>query len=126
MKPSRGQREAEHRSNAQLTSIEDFFGAVTSFGYGAGGSLTSITCPSTTGSSITYAYDQASQASATFASSDVPNYNGTELCWSINALASAQSCGTQAPSGATYYSYTSDGQLSNVLPTSSSQALVCT
>ncbi|MHB8289617.1 MAG: RHS repeat domain-containing protein, partial [Acidimicrobiales bacterium] len=59
MKPSRGQHDAEHRSNAQLTSIEDFFGAVTSFGYGARGSLTSITYPSATGSSITYAYDQA-------------------------------------------------------------------
>ncbi len=200
MKPSRGQREAEHRSNAQLTSIEDFFGTVTSFNYGVRGSLTSITYPSATGSSITYAYDQAlnmtnenttapgqptgtgyetwaynadelrsaeylngsstpsyswnynsrlmvtsnettsfsyhnngaiissssSQASTTFASSFVPNYNGTELCWSINALVSAPSCGTQAPSGATCYFYTSDGQLSNALPTSSSQALVCT
>ncbi|MHB8290076.1 MAG: RHS repeat domain-containing protein [Acidimicrobiales bacterium] len=122
MKPSRGQRDTEHRSNAQLTSIEDFFGTVTSFGYGARGLLTSITCPSATGSSITYAYDQASQASTTFASSNVPNCNGTELCWSINALVSAPSCGAPAPSGATYYFYTSDGQLSNIEPTSSSQA----
>ena len=195
-RPTTGTRRSNGGSHPHSCLKTHFFGTVTSFGYGARGSLTSITYPSATGSSITYAYDQAlnmtnenttapgqptgtgyetwaynadelrsaeylngsstpsyswnynsrlmvtsnattsfsyhnngaiissssSQASTTFASSDVPNYNGTELCWSINALVSAPSCGTQAPSGATYYFYTSDGQISNVLPTSSSQA----
>ena len=178
-----------HNADGQLASVEDFFGTVTSFGYGARGSLTSITYPSATGSSITYAYDQAlnmtnenttapgqptgtgdetwaynadelrsaeylngsstpsyswsynsrlmvtsnattsfayhnngaiissssSQASTTFASTSW-NSNGTQLCWSMNTLVSSPSC-SSTPIGATDYSYTSDGQLSNISAT---------